>query len=142
MHNTTDKWKMGHGIFMKRGSIILLIFKSQKKINNLPQIALYISFRIVDLIIIIILFTIKLVLYFKMFKHVSRTLDISTLNETTSRRKLKRVKLIFLCPFLLTNQSLLCKASFFNLWTNILEVLFETFVYVFVSIFTILSFGE
>ena len=141
MHSTTDKWKMGHGISMKRGSIILLIFKSEKK-NNLPQIALHISFRIIDLIIIIILFTIKLVLYFKMFKHVSRTLDISTLNETTSRRKLKRVKLIFLFPFLLTNQSLLCKASFFNLWTNILEVLFETFVYVFVSIFTILSFGE
>ena len=113
-----------------------------EEINNWPRIALHISFRIIDLIIIIILFTIKLVLYFKMFKHVSRTLDISTLNETTSRRKLKRVKLIFLFPFLLINQSLLCKASFFNLWTNILEVLFETFVYVFVSIFTILSFGE
>mgnify|MGYP007048347965 FL=1 len=52
------------------------------------------SYRIVDLIIIITLFTIKLVLYFKIYKHVSRTLDISTLNETTNRRKIKRVSKI------------------------------------------------
>ena len=99
MHSTTDKWKMVHGIFMKRGNIILLIFRSEgkKKLNsNCHQQSLKIridSYRIVDLIIIITLFTIKLVLYFKIYKHVSRTLDISTLNETTSRRKIKRVKL-------------------------------------------------
>ena len=46
------------------------------------------------MIIIITLFTIKLVLYFKIYKHVSRTLDISTLNETTNRRKIKRVSKI------------------------------------------------
>ena len=100
MHSTTDKWKMVHGIFMKRGNIILLIFRSEgkKKLNsNCHQQSLKIridSYRIVDLIIIITLFTIKLVLYYKIYKHVSRTLDISTLNETTNRRKIKRVSKI------------------------------------------------
>ena len=31
MHSTTDKWKMGPGIFMKSGIIILLTFRSEKK---------------------------------------------------------------------------------------------------------------
>ena len=113
MHSTTDKWKMDPGIFMKRGIIILLTFRSEKKqltsnsppscTNNLLELEIIFNtfFRIVDLIIIIITFTIKLVLYFKMYKHVSRTLDITTLNESTIRRKLKRVliNLLGFCSF-------------------------------------------
>ena len=52
----------------------------------------YLNFRALDAIHLIIFFTTKLILYFKIYKYVSETLNILNLNKNVKRRKIKRVK--------------------------------------------------
>ena len=57
----------------------------------------------------------KILLYSRIYKHISTNFSLTTLRETENRRKFK-------------------KASFMTLWANILEVFVETMTVVFILI--------
>jgi len=77
--------------------------------------------KTVDLIFIIVFFVTKLILYYKIFKYVSEAQKISNLDKNVKRKKFKR-------------------DSFFTLRTNILEVVIETFLWIFMIFITVTSF--
>ena len=106
MHNILDQQQITetYRIFMKGEKPIKLTFISKEIFlgSDRTHLSIWYSrtkkisifhFRAFDMVFVMIFFFTKMILYFKMYKYVSETLNIPKLEKNVKRKKIKRVNI-------------------------------------------------